>query len=262
MSQPKLSAAQAQVQACSKVLKKICDDKHVQHPIRKAAKELYFLAYKRGHFLPRLTPYPDGDETDSLEFKGSSKDNDPAWTCAAALKTASKHANFFVKALNTWLMEEMRLPHGVQPMFDAKLVLGVHDGTRSMHGLQIRVASHDVKNACETVRGKLESSLQDSLRENTNVDCSWKKHMTVTLEQLVVDKATAKPREFFVLATVVLDAAGAIQSARQCTDWVGYMLWKKDGPQYRDGASSQLISPDVLATLTANHQKHCSGTPV
>lgn len=173
-STPEPTPEAAIVKACYLMLQRLAKGKKVPKALKQAAVRATSAAYNRSLFLRRLAPYTNPDEEDHLEFKGSENEIAEKWTKKNALDALKKHGNFFVYALNTWLIDDSK---GI-PGFDPKLVLGVHD-KGLMHGIQLT----EIQGDKEQVRHKFETVLREcvtsSVREKAGTDCEWGRHLTV-----------------------------------------------------------------------------------
>ena len=228
---------EAVVSACHEMLRRLALAKRLIHKgLKQRASRCFHLAYKRGHFWPRLDLYSPTTESWDLEFKGSGTDTDASWTVNKARKALKDHLNFFVFALNTWLMKR---DADEEPVEDPKLVLGVHNNA-TMHGVQLVLypsrlgCATAFKKHVHDVKEELGSMAIKSLTELCAPQLRWGECLTVECDQLSAEQRAVDDAHFYVLLTVVVDAARLLSSvaAGQRLGWR-----KKDGLdiKYRNG---------------------------
>ena len=230
ISSPQLVPRQAEINACHALLGKLCQDARLPRALRQAAKHQYYRAYARGGTLALFTAYPNPDEEALLEFKGSARHDDTAWTLKKATKAAVANANYFAHALNWCILDAGGDGDGglggADVAFDPKMVLGVHDATSRMHGVVL--PNDDVEDVGEshavaagsssTAQGQhaaavVHHAVAQCLKQGTGLECGWHQHLKVHSDILWAPSQLQSNQR--VIITLVLDAASVLKLARE-----------------------------------------------
>ena len=157
--------------------------------LRRAAKDKYYVAHRRGCVYVRGHVYPIGGETSHLEFKGAPEADEEKWLMKAAELQAKTKAKYFAYALNTCMKDPDKMRSGSDP----RMVLGVHDSTKRMHGVFIPFRDRlGVDHLLDYHAEKLHVTVTNVLAEKTGTKCRWKEHTKCVAHRLHAPDRLAK----------------------------------------------------------------------